>query len=58
MPKMKSEKREDGWWVTRIPECGDCGPYSTKADADETKQGLQRTFDNIDDPNFFTSNKL
>jgi hypothetical protein len=55
---MKSEKRVDGWWVTEIPECGDCGPYPTKGDADETKRGLQRTFDNLDDPTFFTCERL
>jgi len=55
---MKSVKREDGWWVTGIPDCDDCGPYKTKDDAEETRRGLQRTFDNWDDPTFFTSERL
>jgi hypothetical protein len=52
---MKSVKREDGWWVTKIPDCDDCGPYNTKADADDTKRGLQRTFDHMDDWSFWTT---
>ena len=54
---MKPIKKEDGWWVTEIPECGDCGPYPTKADALETQRGLQRTFDHMDDWRFWTCEK-
>jgi hypothetical protein len=54
---MKPIKKEDGWWVTEIPECGDCGPYPTKADALETQRGLQRTFDHMDDWSFWTCEK-
>jgi hypothetical protein len=52
---MKSVKRDDGWWVTLIPDCEDCGPYATKVDAEDTKQGLQRTFDHWDDWSFWTT---
>ena len=55
---MKIEHQTDGYWVTEIPECEPCGPYNTSAEAAETKRGLQRTFDNIDDPTFFTCEKL
>jgi hypothetical protein len=54
---MKLVKREDGYWITDIPDCGDCGPYATKADADETRRGLQRTFDNLDNWKFWTTEK-
>ena len=51
---MKLSKKSDGWWVTNIPECEPCGPYSTKEDAEETRRGLKRTFDNWDKRSFFT----
>jgi hypothetical protein len=52
---MKSVKREDGWWVTKIPECSDIGPYGTKAEADEHKCDLKATFDNLDNWSFWTT---
>lgn len=55
--KMKSVKRADGWWITNVPECEDCGPYATKADADEDRLGLERTFANWDNRAFWTSDK-
>jgi len=39
---MKSVKRSDGWWITNIPECEDCGPYDTKAEAEDDQRGLER----------------
>ncbi len=50
---MKLEDRDDGVWITNIPECGDIGPH-TRAEATEIRAGLKRTFDNWDDPSFFT----
>jgi hypothetical protein len=48
--KLKVEQREDGWWVTGQPEGEwDCGPYSTRKEADEDRQGLERFF-NIEEP--------
>lgn len=52
---MKIEKRDDGYWVTAIPECGDCGPYPDRASALETKDGLARTFKYMDEPGFITT---
>ncbi len=52
---MKTVKRLDGYYITGILECDDCGPYATKADAEDTRRGLQRTFDNMDDWSFWTS---
>jgi hypothetical protein len=49
---MGVARKQDGWWVVRIPDCCDCGPYKTKQDAEDTRRGLQRTFDNIDDRTF------
>ncbi len=39
---MNVIKRKDGWWVTEVPECEDCGPYSTSAEADSDRRGLER----------------
>ncbi len=58
---MRVVRRAGGWCVTGIPNCDDCGPYRTKQDAEETRRGLQRTYDHIDDhiddPTFFTSER-
>lgn len=40
MIKLTVVKREDGWWVTGHGE--DCGPYPTKAEAEDDKRGLER----------------
>jgi hypothetical protein len=37
-------KRPDGWWITDTPADygGDVGPYTTKAEADDDRRGLER----------------
>jgi hypothetical protein len=53
---MKSVKRGKEWWVTGLAmDCEDCGPYPDKERAEETRQGLQRTFDNWDNWSFWTT---
>jgi len=54
---MKLEKRSDGWWITQIPECPDCGPYNTKDDAREDLNGLDRFHKHCNDRKFFTTDK-
>ncbi len=39
---METTRRKDGWWVTGVPECEDCGPYDTRAEADSNRRGLER----------------
>ena len=51
---MKTIKKPDGWWITDIPDCGDCGPYATKPEALEIKAGLDRTFKYHNEPGFIT----
>lgn len=53
--KLKIEKRDKQYWVTKIPNCEDIGPYDTRVEAKETCDGLQRTFDHWDDWSFWTS---
>lgn len=45
--KLTIEQKDDGWWVIdpsahylKEP----CGPYNTKADATDDRQGLERFF--------------
>ena len=40
-----------------MPECEDCGPYTTKKEADEDKAGLARTEKNMDKRAFWTCEK-
>lgn len=41
---MKITKREDGWWITDWPEGFlDCGPYDTRAEANEGRLRLEQT---------------
>lgn len=56
--KLKLTKREDGWWITNMPEgCEECGPYKTRAEAADDKHGLENTFANWDNRSFWTSDK-
>jgi len=54
---VKLVKRDDGWWIAEVPGGGDCGPYATKAEADEDRRGLERTEKNKDRRSFFTSER-
>ncbi len=54
---MESVKREDGWWVTDIPECEDCGPYDNKGDAEDTRRGLERFYKHKDEPGYITTDQ-
>lgn len=51
---MKTVKRKGEWWITGVPECEDCGPYDTKAEAEEDRVGLARTEKNMDKRSFWT----
>jgi hypothetical protein len=39
---VKVVKRKKEWWITGIEDCADCGPYDTKADAEDDMRGLKR----------------
>ncbi|MCP4900012.1 MAG: hypothetical protein GY906_23840 [bacterium] len=40
MPEV--EKRADGWWIAGLQDVLDCGPYSTKAEAESDRRGIER----------------
>jgi len=53
MSEMKLRKRADGWWIINVPDTvTECGPYDTKPEAEEIRQGLARTFKSLDDGTF------
>jgi hypothetical protein len=54
---LKLNKREDGYWITGDTEWVECGPYKTRAEADDDRCGLERTLKNWDDPEFWRSTK-
>jgi len=48
---MRVIKRDNGWWIIDVPSSASggerftsCGPYATRAAADDDKQGLERFF--------------
>jgi hypothetical protein len=54
---MRVEQREDGWWITNMPEGEDYGPYARKADAEDDRRGMKAFFENVDSRKFFTAEK-
>ncbi|MHB8971031.1 MAG: hypothetical protein ACYC3X_22600 [Pirellulaceae bacterium] len=51
MTTLRTARQSDGWWILDVPEycvngetCTSCGPYATKADADDDRRGLQRFY--------------
>ncbi len=51
--EMELQKRPDGWWIVNVPDSvTECGPYATRAEADETRWGLVYTFKRLDDGTF------
>jgi len=54
---MKIVRRNDGWWIAEVPECKDCGPYDTKAEAQDDKRGLEAFFKHGHKRPFVTAEK-
>jgi len=50
-----TEKREGEWWVTGILGVEDCGPYSTRADAESDRRGMERFLKYAEQRDFFTT---
>lgn len=49
---MKTEQREDGWWIVDTPEgVYEMGPYESKKEADEDRRGVQRSLDELETMN-------
>ena len=46
---MKLAKRVNVWWIVDIPDLDgrppiECGPYASRGEADDDRQGLRRFF--------------
>lgn len=62
---MRLVQRPDGWWITDLPNDGveryhkmrpsECGPYDTKAEAEDDRRGLELYHRHKDEPGFITS---
>lgn len=46
LPKLKLERRRDGWWIVGLPnrDAPECGPYADRGEAVEDRDGLLRTY--------------
>jgi hypothetical protein len=57
--KLQTKRLGKYWWITGDEEYGPYGPYNTKAEADEDRRGLARTFKYSEEPGFVTNeNKI
>ncbi len=51
--EMRLQKRPDGWWIVNVPDSvTESGPYDTRAEAEDVRGGLARTFKVLDDGTF------
>ena len=55
--KMTTKKLGRSWWIIGDADWLPCGPYDTKAEADEDRHGLQNTLEHENDRSWFTSCK-
>lgn len=51
--KSKLERRDDGWYIVD-PRTDDHGPYKTREEANDDRQGLERFWSNRHDPEWAT----
>lgn len=47
---METVHRPDGWWIVNVPDTiTECGPYDTRADAEQDRRGMAAFFRRCDD---------
>ena len=54
-------KRTDGYWIVGLEDDGrplDCGPYSSKAEAEDDRRGLERSAKYEDRKGFVTADSI
>ena len=56
--KLQTKRLGKYWWIVGDEQDGPYGPYATRHEADEDRRGVQRTFDNMHDPEFFSVSKV
>lgn len=55
MKKMATKRLGRFWWIVGDLDWLPCGPYDTKAEADEDRRGLEKTLEHSDNRSWFTS---
>jgi hypothetical protein len=55
--RMKTVRFGKKWWVSGDEEFGPYGPYDSRREAEEARKGIARTFRNLHDHEFATSDK-
>jgi len=55
MTTTHTTRRPDGWWIVDTPDgIDECGPYTTKAEAEEDLRGIRRFLKYEDKPGYVT----
>jgi predicted secreted protein len=54
---MHTDLVDGEWWIVGMPDCPDCGPYETKAEADSDRIGMARFFRHHNKPDFMTTDR-
>jgi hypothetical protein len=59
MMTLRTAKQPNGWWIMDLPASRvngevshECGPYATRAEADDDRRGLERFY--RDNPEYAT----
>lgn len=55
--RLKSKRMGRAWWIVGDEQDGPYGPYDTRAEAEEDRKGILRTFANINDHSYFTGDR-
>ena len=51
---MNTERRSDGWWIVGVPDTIDqCGPYTTRAEAEKDRVGMARAIRHENDSRYW-----
>jgi hypothetical protein len=56
--RLKVRRLGKYWWITGDDECGLMGPYDTHEEAEGDRKGIIRTMKNIDEPDYWTTQKV
>jgi hypothetical protein len=55
---MHVKKRGDEWWILGVPDMDPgCGPYGSKADAEDDMHGMERFYKYSHLPGYMTTEK-
>jgi len=55
--RLTTKRLGRNWWIVGDEEAGPYGPYPTRADAEEDRRGILRTFANMEDHSYFTGDR-